>query len=111
MENHTTNQFDLMRFKKDSYLFNTGKYYDCYYSLGCHKEINEEHEGYRFTVWAPHAKTVSLVSDCTDWNMGKPLEKIDETEMWTVFCETAKEGQPYKYRIEQKDGTVKLKID
>lgn len=111
MENHTTNQFDLMRFKKDSYLFNTGKYYDCYYSLGCHKEINDGHEGYRFTVWAPHAKTVSLVSDCTDWNMGKPLEKIDETEMWTVFCETAKEGQPYKYRIEQQDGTVKLKID
>ncbi|WP_188204043.1 1,4-alpha-glucan branching protein GlgB [Desemzia incerta] len=111
MENHTTNQFDFTRFKKESYLFNTGKYYDCYYSLGCHKEIHDGQQGYRFTVWAPHAKTVSLVSDCTDWNMGKSLEKIDDTEMWTVFCETAKEGQPYKYRIEQQDGTVKLKID
>lgn len=111
MEKTSTNQFDLTRFKKDSYLFNTGSYYDCYYSLGCHKEINDRQQGYRFTVWAPHAKTVSLVSDCTDWDMGKPLEKIGDTEMWTVFCETAKEGQPYKYRIEQQDGTVKLKID
>ncbi|MGE7365529.1 1,4-alpha-glucan branching protein GlgB [Desemzia incerta] len=111
MENHITNQFDLTRFKTDSYLFNTGNYYDCYYTLGCHKEINDGQPGYRFTVWAPHAKSVSLVSDCTNWNMGKPLEKIEDTEMWTVFCETAKEGQPYKYRIEQQDGTVKLKID
>lgn len=111
MENHITNQFDLTRFKTDSYLFNTGNYYDCYYTLGCHKEINDGQPGYRFTVWAPHAKSVSLVSDCTDWDMGKPLEKIEDTEMWTVFCETAKEGQPYKYRIEQQDGTVKLKID
>ncbi|MER2109706.1 MAG: 1,4-alpha-glucan branching protein GlgB [Desemzia incerta] len=111
MENHITKQFDLTRFKKESYLFNTGNYYDCYYTLGCHKEINDDQQGYRFTVWAPHAKSVSLVSDCTDWDMGKPLEKIEDTEMWTVFCETAKEGQPYKYRIEQQDGTVKLKID
>lgn len=101
----------MTNFEETSYLFNTGNYYDCYLTLGSHKESQNGVEGFRFTVWAPHAKAISLVSDCTDWSEGKTMEKIDDTEMWTVFCEHAQEGQPYKYRIEQQDGTIKLKID
>ncbi|MBM6614455.1 1,4-alpha-glucan branching protein GlgB [Desemzia sp. RIT804] len=111
MTKELSNSFNRTNLEETSYLFNTGNYYDCYLTLGSHKEVQNGKEGFRFTVWAPHAKTVSLVSDCTNWSEGKMMEKVDDTEMWTVFCENAKEGQPYKYRIEQQNGTIKLKID
>lgn len=97
--------------EQELYLFNTGQYFDSYLTFGCHEETSQEEEGFRFTVWAPHARSVSLVSDCTNWEEGLPMEKIDQTGVWTVFCKEAEEGQPYKYRIEQANGTVKLKID
>lgn len=111
MEKQINNSFNMKKFEEMSYLFNTGNYYDCYLTLGSHKEVQNGTEGFRFTVWAPHAEAVSLVSDCTDWFEGKRMEKVGHTEMWTVFCDSAKEGQPYKYRIQHQDGTVKLKID
>ncbi|MFL2100625.1 1,4-alpha-glucan branching protein GlgB [Desemzia sp. FAM 23991] len=111
MEKQIINSFNMKKFEEMSYLFNTGNYYDCYLTLGSHKEVQNGKEGFRFTVWAPHAEAVSLVSDCTDWFEGKRMEKVGHTEMWSVFCDSAKEGQPYKYRIQHQDGTVKLKID
>lgn len=75
--------------------------------LGCQKEK----EGYRFTVWAPNARAVAVVGDFSNWQMGVPLKKVPETGLWTVCVKSAQEGQHYKYRIEQSDGTVKLKID
>lgn len=111
MNERMNSTFSTKELEKESYLFNRGEYYDSYFTFGTHRENQNGQSGFRFTLWAPNAQHVSLVSDCTDWNQGKPMEKIDHTGVWTVFCETAQEGQPYKYRIVQADGTVKLKID
>lgn len=97
--------------EENTYLFNHGEYFDCYLTFGTHLEEQNGQEGFRFTVWAPHARQVSLVSDCTDWNEGKSMDKVGNTGVWTVFSGEAKEGQPYKYRVMQADGTIKLKID
>lgn len=51
--NKETNQALL---EKEMYLFNTGQYFDSYLALGCSCEIYEGTKGFRFTVWAPHAK-------------------------------------------------------
>lgn len=97
--------------EKELFLFNTGQYFDSYLTLGSQQKTEQNKNGFRFTVWAPHAKSVSLVSDSTDWHEGLPMEQVEDTGMWTVFNQEAKEGEPYKYRIVQADGTVKLKID
>ena len=97
--------------EKELFLFNTGQYFDSYLTLGSQKENEQNEEGFRFTVWAPHAKSVSLVSDFTDWHEGLPMKRVGDTGTWTIFNKNAQEGQPYKYKIEQPDGTIKLKID
>lgn len=111
MTNRSVNDEIKANLEKELYLFNTGEHFNSYLTMGCKRENFEEKVGFRFTVWAPNAKSVALVGDFSDWHKGLEMEKIDNTGSWTVFSEKANEGQCYKYRIEQSDGTVKLKID
>lgn len=106
MDEETKNNLE-----KELYLFNTGEHFDSYLTMGCKKDSYKGKDGFRFTVWAPNAKSVGLTGEFSDWHMGIEMERIGETGCWTVFNEQAIEGQCYKYRIEQSDGTVKLKID
>ena len=99
------------KLEKELYLFNKGKHFDSYLTMGCKQETYEGKVGFRFTVWAPNAKSVGLVGDFADWHVGIKMDKIGKTGCWTIFSEQAIDGQCYKYRIEQPDGTVKLKID
>ena len=96
---------------KELYLFNIGQHFDSYLVLGCTAEVFDHVAGFRFTVWAPHAQSVAVVADFCDWTEGLPMEKVDETGVWTLFSQNAQEGQCYKYRIEQANDEVKLKID
>lgn len=97
--------------KKAIYLFNQGKYYDLYQTFGSQKVIRMGMEGFRFTVWAPHAKEIHMVSDFTDWETGASLEMVGESGVWTGFFPQAKEGMAYKYRIIHQDGSEEVKID
>ena len=48
----------------DIYLFNEGSHFQLYDHLGAHPRDG----GYHFAVWAPSAKTVSLVGDFNGHN-------------------------------------------
>ena len=50
------------------YLYHHGKNYRIYELFGAHKEVQDGQEGYVFRVWAPHARSVSVVGDFNDWN-------------------------------------------
>lgn len=89
------------------YLFNEGTLYDSYLSLGCSKE----NEGYRFTVWAPHAHAIFLVGDFNSWAEEDEMIRVNETGMFTLSKKEATEGHNYKYKIVQSDGSVAYKID
>jgi len=52
-----------------------------------------------------------MVGDFTDWNQGEELSHFEETGIWTGFFEGAKDGDNYKFRIIQADGTEKWKVD
>ncbi|MER2131721.1 MAG: 1,4-alpha-glucan branching protein GlgB [Carnobacterium inhibens] len=99
------------KLEEELFLFNTGEYFDSYLTLGCNRDTYEGNAGFRFTVWAPNAISMAVVGDFSDWDLGIEMEKIGKTGCWTAFSDKAIEGQCYKYRIEQPDGTVKLKID
>ena len=48
--------------------FCRGMHYHAYRFLGAHPEKREEGKGFRFRVWAPAAKAVSVVGDFNDWD-------------------------------------------
>ena len=56
-------------FQDDVFLFNTGEAQRAYLMMGCHKV--EETGEYRFCVWAPNAKGVSVVGEFNDWDPDK----------------------------------------
>lgn len=87
--------------------FNEGANFSSYTFLGS-KPLEE---GYQFTVWAPNAKSVSLVGDFSQWQPIE-MEPVFETGAWTcIVTDTVKEGDCYKYRIEDKKGKFTYKID
>lgn len=92
---------------RNLYLFNHGQYFDSYHTFG----NKREEDGVRFTVWAPHAKNLFVVGDFNQWEEKHPLQKVDDTGAWTVVVPEAKEGQCYKYKVTQHDGTIVYKID
>jgi len=65
---------------------------------------------WRFCLWAPNAKSVSVVGDWNGWDPEKdPMER--HRGLWVAFIAEAKLCDNYKYRIECADGTTAHKAD
>ena len=59
----------------------------------------------RFSVWAPHAKSVSVVGDFNEWDTRThEMKKINNSKIWVTFIEGLEEGEVYKYAIEPQWG-------
>ena len=95
------------------YLFNKGVNYEAYRMLGAHKCTSfDGKEGYLFAVWAPHAKSVSVVCDANGWDRRRGyMYKHVNFGIWEAFIEGATEGQCYKFSIETSRGDIILKAD
>ena len=91
------------------YLFYQGKNRQAYKFFGAHKTESEGE--YVFRVWAPHAKTVSVVGDFNDWNRElAPMELIADG-VWECFVKGLADFDTYKFSVESKTGHVFLKSD
>ncbi|MFJ8259742.1 1,4-alpha-glucan branching protein GlgB [Peribacillus asahii] len=96
----------------DLYLFHEGTLYESYKLLGAHFVKKANQEGVRFTVWAPHARGVSVVGDFNHWNGEKhQMERIERSGIWVLFVPDLKEGQLYKYEIHTPSNHIILKAD
>lgn len=96
-----------------AYLFNTGNDYHCYNMLGS-KPYHEAGAiaGYRFAVWAPHAKAVSVIGDFNDWDPeANPMHLHGDTGIWLTHVPEALLWDRYKYYIHGADGRIYEKID
>lgn len=97
-----------------AYFFHQGTSDSAYLYLGCHL-VETDGEGYRysFRVWAPHASYVTLVSDFTDWDLGKPLTRVTDAGVWELLLDSPSslEGKRYKLRIDSPSGGIHLKGD
>ena len=93
------------------YLFHQGKNYEAYEFFGSHPAELDDKKGVVFRVWAPNAKSVSLVCDSNDWNRdNSPMNKIADG-IWELFVEDFPEFGAYKYSIESHNGRVVMKSD
>ncbi len=88
-------------------LFLDGKNYDCFDLFGARKAD----DGTLFRVWAPNAKSVSVVGDFNGWDAtADPMHRIDGG-IWEATTVDLPEYSVYKYRVEGYDGVVRMKAD
>jgi 1,4-alpha-glucan branching enzyme len=82
-------------------LFKAGKHYRLYEKLGSHCIVLNEESGTYFAVWAPSAKSVSVVGDFNYWNENDhPLNvRWDSSGIWEGFIPKVGKGSVYKYKI------------
>ena len=94
------------------YLFHNGENAHAYDFFGSHKDTVDGKSGVVFRVWAPHARTVSVVGDFNHWDRTKSyMNKISDGGIWELFVEGIKQFDNYKYSVESLDGLIKLKAD
>ena len=90
----------------DHYLFGQGNHYEIYKKLGAH-EVTAGKKGVYFAVWAPHAKSVSVIGEFNGWDAAADrMERQEPLGIYTVFVPEAKDGQMYKYCIETQSGEL-----
>src|SRR5690606_26453684 len=63
--------------------------------------------GTRFAVWAPNARSVSVVGDFNDWDSRRQHMRLrPECGVWETFVPGVGEGALYKFEITGRDGQV-----
>ena len=92
----------------DHYLFGQGNHYEIYKKFGAH-EVTAGKKGVYFAVWAPHAKSVSVIGEFNGWDAA--ADRQEPLGIYTVFVPEAKDGQMYKYCIETQSGELIYKAD
>ena len=94
------------------HLFHQGENSHAYEFFGAHKMKKDGKDGAVFRVWAPRAKSVSVVGDFNHWDRNRSfMNKISEAGIWELFIEGIKQYDNYKFSVESPDGLIKLKAD
>ena len=96
----------------DCHLYGEGTHYEIYEKLGAHVEVRDGVSGVRFAVWAPHARSVSVVGDFNMWD-GRlhPMILHGPTGFYELFIPGVNEGAVYKYQITTRAGELLYKTD
>lgn len=91
--------------------FHQGQCIDAWELFGAHFTY-EGGEGVRFTVYAPHARNVSVIGSFNDWDGTKArMSRTGFSGVWSVFVPGVKEWDSYKFRIEDTAGKTLDKSD
>ena len=96
----------------DQYLFGNGTHYELYKKMGAHLVTADGVKGVYFAVWAPHAKSVSVIGEFNEWDLNADMmQRHDPMGIYTKLVPGAKEGQLYKFCIETQNGAKIDKAD
>jgi len=89
-------------------LFKSGKHYKLYEKLGAHPIAVKGVKGVYFAVWAPSAKSVSVVGDFNYWTHGEHALHVrwDSSGIWEGFIPNIQIGTTYKYKIQSNNGNI-----
>ena len=94
------------------YLFNQGTLAHAHQHLGAHKRKTNDIEGVRFAVWAPNAKSVSIIADFNYWDPRcHVMRKHQSSGVWELFIPDIKAKINYKYSILTQSGARLDKAD
>ncbi len=89
-------------------LFKSGKHFRLYEKLGAHRIEVEGIKGVYFAVWAPSAKSVSVVGDFNSWtqHLHQLQVRWDSSGIWEGFIPGIDKGTLYKYKIESTIASI-----
>jgi 1,4-alpha-glucan branching enzyme len=86
---------------QDLYLFNEGSHYRIYDRMGAHLASSNGQTGAVFSVWAPNARSVSVVGGFNGWDpKTNRLEPRASSGVWEGFVPGAQHGALYKFHID-----------
>jgi 1,4-alpha-glucan branching enzyme len=96
----------------DLHLASEGRHERIYERLGAHVREIEGVVGTSFAVWAPSARSVSVVGDFNLWD-GRlhPMRSLGSSGIWELFVPGLADGDHYKYEIRTEAGETRLKTD
>jgi 1,4-alpha-glucan branching enzyme len=85
----------------DLYLFGQGRHYYLYEKMGAHPRVLKGVAGTHFAVWAPGARTVSVIGDFNDWRRSAhPMwRRHNDLGVWECFIPGVAPGALYKFAI------------
>jgi 1,4-alpha-glucan branching enzyme len=96
----------------DIHLAAEGRHEQLYERLGAHQREVDGVVGTSFAVWAPSARSVSVVGDFNSWD-GRlhPMRSLGASGIWELFVPGVESGTRYKYELRTQDGSLRLKAD
>ena len=110
-------QHDPWSFRKewmgeiDRHLFAEGNHHHIWRKMGAHLTEIDKKQGVMFCLWAPHAKSVSVIGDLNSWDgRHHPMQKR-LGGIWELFIPGLSEGDLYKYEIRTEKGHCYQKAD
>jgi len=94
-------------------LFKSGKHFRLYEKFGSHAITLDGVSGTYFSVWAPSAKSVSVIGDFNYWNDKQHQLNVrwDGSGIWEGFIPDAQLGMRYKYKIKSHHNVETEKAD
>lgn len=96
----------------DLYLFGKGVHYQLYEKMGGRLIEHQGVKGASFVVWAPNARSVSVIGDFNYWNgRANPMRVLGYSGIWELFIPGLEEGCKYKFEIQTQQGGRCVKAD
>lgn len=96
----------------DEYLFREGKHLRMYQRLGAHAVTLGGVAGVAFAVWAPSARSVSVIGPWNLWD-GRvhPMRRLGTTGVWELFVPELSVGVAYQFEVVTAEGWALRKLD
>ncbi len=95
----------------NAHLFHEGTAISAYEYMGAHATTHNGVPGYMFRVWAPRARSVSVVGDFNSWDVSAhPMEKVTDG-IWEKFIPGGQTYDAYKFAVTGADGVLRHKAD
>ncbi len=96
----------------DLQLFSEGNHLNIYEKLGAHIRTINGVKGVQFAVWAPNARSISVVGDFNHWRPGAhPMTRVHFSGVWALFVPILTEDRLYKFAVKGCDSAVRFKTD
>ena len=96
----------------DEHLFREGRHEQLWSKMGAHPQELDGVHGTSFAVWAPAARSVSVVGDFNFWD-GRlhMMRALGGSGIWEIFIPAVGDGARYKFEIRAQSGELLLKAD